>query len=336
MSEMTAERQTGETQAQWLEDELRQTKAALHKVEHELEQALQQIWNLDSGLSRLEQSIGDARGIAAQLPALQEELRQSRALAERLQDRQNDLAAKTEELGRQQQSELERDRQDRAALLARADASSRTVDQFDSRVRLLEESLRKIEEALGQVKLGQEALLRDMEEIGSRNARNLEAVLGLEHALGKLGGDIEELQRWDAEIVEKVNVGEERLRRQEERFDKLEGNLELPVKIKEELDRARFERQQMVERLGKLETAATEILGRTAEFVQALARQDNRGQAHGGQLMELEEQMRQQREAMTDQVKRLVRTIERQRRRQADALAEEIKELGRNEFSADE
>src|SRR3989304_3780880 len=42
-----------DSRLQWLDEELRQTKAALHKVEHELEQALNQIWNLDSGLRKL-------------------------------------------------------------------------------------------------------------------------------------------------------------------------------------------------------------------------------------------------------------------------------------------
>src|SRR4030042_4970319 len=95
---------TASSRLQWLDEELRQAKAGLHKVEHELVQALNQIWNLDSGLRKLEESIGDARGAAAALPGIQEDIRQLRSQGDRLQGRQNDLSPQSEELARQQQA----------------------------------------------------------------------------------------------------------------------------------------------------------------------------------------------------------------------------------------
>src|SRR3990170_4470902 len=78
MIEMSVEKQqvSAESRLQWLDEELRQTKAALHKVEHELEQALSQIWSLDSGLRKLEETIGAAGGVADALPGVQEGIRQ--------------------------------------------------------------------------------------------------------------------------------------------------------------------------------------------------------------------------------------------------------------------
>jgi chromosome segregation ATPase len=327
---------SAEGRLHWLDEELRQAKAALQKIEHELGQALVQIRNLDSGLRKLDDSIGDAAGAGAALPGINDGIRQLRDQADRLQDRQNELAGRTEEVGRQHQSDLERERQERAVVLKQADTAARSVGQFEGRVQLLEESLRHLEEAVAELRLSHDALGRDIEELTNRGARNLETALRLEHEFDAFAGEIEELRKRDGELEERVSLYEERIRREEERVNKFEAHLSLPLDIKEQLDRARFERQQMSERLGKMESSAADLSERTAEFIQGLALVDQRAQAQAGRLLEMGEEMREQRETVFDQLKRLVRTTERQRRRQAEALAQEIKELSRNEFDSEQ
>ena len=327
---------SAEGRLQWLDDELGKIKAAVQKVEHELKQALTQIRNLDSGLSKLEQGGGDAGGAAAALTGIQEEIRQLRSQTDRLQDRQNIIAGRTEEQGRKQQSDLERERQERADVLKRTEAAATSVGQFESRVQLLEESLRRFEEAVAELRLGQQALSRDIEELTSRGARNLETALRLEHQLDALAGDAEALRKRDGELEERVSLYEEKTRREAERVDKFEAHLSLPLEIKEQLDRARFERQQVSERLVKVEASADGLTERTAEFVQGLARLDQRTQGQATRLLEIAEDLKQQREAVFDQLKRLTHTIERQRRRQAEALAQEIKELSRSELNREQ
>jgi len=118
-----------------------------------------------------------------------------------------------------------------------------------------------------------------------------------------------------------------------ERVEKFQEHLSLSLEIKEQLDRSRFERQQISERLVKLETSANDLLERTAEFVQGLARLDQRTQAQATSHLETAEILRRHRETVGDQLQRLVRVMERQRRRQAEALAQEIKELARSDFN---
>ncbi len=324
-----------ENRLQYLDEELREAKAALHKVDHELKQALDQIWNLDSGLHKLEESVGDSGGADA-FPAVQEEVRELRSQADRLQDRHNELAGHAEELGRQQQSDLEREREERAALLKQAEAAARSVGQFESRIHRLEDSLRHMEEAVAEFRLSQNARGHEVEELTSRGARNLETTLRLEHRMDALATDIEALHKRDGELEEKVSLYEERVHREEERVAKFERELSLPREIKEQLDRARFEQQQMIDHLAKMESSTTELSERTAEFVQGLARIDQRTQRQADRLMELSEEVRQQRETVFEQLERLVRTMERQRRRQMETLTQEIKELTRGDFKAEQ
>jgi len=324
-----------QSQLELLDEELRQAKAALHKVEHELEQALNQIWNLDGGLRKLEESMGDARGLAAALPSIQEDIRQLRSQADRLQDRQNDLSAQSDELGRQRQAELGRERQERASVLSQAEAAARSVGQFESRLRLLEDSQRRLEEAVAALRLAQETLTHDMEELSSRGARNLEAALRLEHQQGSLATEIEAIHKRDGELEDRMSLYEEKIRQEGERVEKFQEHLSLLLEIKEQLDRSRFERQQISERLGKLEASANGLLERTAEFVQGLARLDQRTKVQVTRLLEMAEDLRRHRETVGDQLQRLVRVMERQRRRQTEALAQEIKELARSDFNSE-
>ena len=324
-----------ENRLQWLDGELQQAKAALQKVEHELKQALGQIGTLGSGLHKLEKSVGDSSAADA-LPRVQEGIRELRSQAGRLQDRHNELATRAEELGRQQQSDLERERQERAALLTQAETAARSVGQFESRIQLLEESLRHVEEAVAELRRSQETLGHEVGELASRGARNLETALRLEHRVDALAIDIEALNKRDGELEERVRLYEERVHREEGRVDKFERELSLPREIKEQLDRSRFEQQQMSERLVKMEASTGEVSERTAEFIQGLARLDQRTQGQAERLMEMAEEVRQQRETVFEQLKRLVRTMERQRRRQAEALAQEIKELSRSDFKAEQ
>lgn len=324
---------TVESRLQTLDEELRRAKASLDKVEHELGQALNQIWGLDSGLRKLEENVGDAAGIADSIPGLQEDIRQLRGQVDRLQERQAALVGRAEDMGRQQQSDLERERQERATLLKQAEAAARSVGQFESRIQLLEDSLRRVEESVAEARLSHQTLARDVEELTNRGNRNLETALRLEHLIESLGEEIEALHKRDGELEEKVTLHEERVRRGEEKINKFETHLSLTLEIKEQLDRARFERQQISERLGKLESSAGELAERTAEFTQGLARIDQRTQGQGSRLLEIADDLKQQREEVGDQLQRLIRTMERQRRRQAEALAQEIKELKRSELN---
>lgn len=328
--------QQEESGLQWVEEELREAKARLHKVEHELDQALKQVWSLDAELRKLAEALSPSGTAAAALPGLKEELRQVREQIGRVQDRQTALINRTEEVTRQRQADAGRERQERIALAKQVDALAKGVEQYESRMQALEEAARHIEEKVAGERLAQQDMARDMEELSSRGARNSEASIRVEHELSRAAGEIESLHKEDATLSEHLSLMQEQIRRQGDQLEKLEAVAAFRQEAKELLQRARFEQEQLAERLGAVERINNEFAERVQEFVQGLARLDQRSQAQATRLLAMAEEMQQLGEQTKGQMKRLFQVILRQRRRQVEALTQEIKELSQGEHNSRE
>jgi myosin heavy subunit len=134
--------------SEWLENELRDTKARLHKVEGELEQALKHAWSLESEIRKIHEAMNVSGSAVSQISAMREEVRQVRDHLSKLQDRQAAISNRTEEAVRQRQADSGRDKQDISTLTKQIEGVGRGVDQFDSRLKSLEESVRRRKTAL--------------------------------------------------------------------------------------------------------------------------------------------------------------------------------------------
>ena len=323
--------QQPDTALQWLEEELRETKARLHKVEHELDQSLKQVWSLDGDLRKLVEAMAASAATLTALPGLREDMRQLRDQVGRAQDRQAALASRAEEALRQRGADAGRDRQERGALTRQVDGLAREIGQYEGRIQAIEETVRHVEEEVAAVRLAQQSLTRDLEEASGRTARGLDASARLEQQLQRTLEAIESLRKQDDLLSERLNLGQEQTRHHGDQLDKLEGIAAFPLEVKELLQRERFEREQAVERLVATERAAGQVADSVHEFVQGLARLEQRGQAHAAQLLALTEEMRELTEATQGRLKRLFQVMLRQRRRQLEALSQEIKELSHGE-----
>ncbi len=331
-----AQRKEEESPVTWLEGELRETKARLHKVESELDQALKQVWSMGADVRRLSESLSVSGSSAATLSTVREELRQVHGQVSKLLDRHATLAHRTDEVVRQRQAEGGREAQDMAALTKQIDAASRGVQQFENRMQALEEVARHSEEGVAGERLVGQTLERHLEDLANRLSRTHEATLRLDQETTRAAAELERLDKVDAVIDERTSLVIEQAKRAGERIDKLERVAEFPEEARELLKRANFEREQLSLRLVAIEKIATEVSERTQEFVQGLARLDHRSQAQGAQLVELAGQLRDLSDHTRSQLKWTFQILLRQRRRQLETLSQEIKELSQGELhSAD-
>src|SRR5207247_9193316 len=140
--------QEPESPVEWLENELRETKARLDKGEGELEQALKKVWSLESDVRRVAEAFSVSGSASAALAALREDVRQLHTQIGKAEDRQSALANRTDEMFRQRQTESGRDRQDIGELAKQVASVTKTVEHFEARAQMLEEVSRRLEEGV--------------------------------------------------------------------------------------------------------------------------------------------------------------------------------------------
>jgi chromosome segregation ATPase len=326
--------QEPEGPVEWLENELRDTKARLHKVEGELEQALKQLWSMEAGVRRLTESSAVSGSVSATIAGLREDIRQLHTQMGKLDDRQAALANRTDEMLRQRQTESSRDRQDIGSLSRDFTSISKNVEHYETRAQALEETIRRVEEAAAGGRLADQALERHFEDLSTRTARAHEAVLRIEHDLSRVPPELEKLAKDDAAHVERVQLIQEQVRRLAERIDKLEAIAAFPEEARDLLQRANFEREQLSTRILQVERMSGEVTDRLAEFLQSTSRLDQRTQNQAAEIIELTGQLNELSDQAKSQLKRISQVLLRQRRRQYEALAQEIKELGQGDLQS--
>ena len=320
--------------ADWVENELRETKARLHKIESELAQALKQTYSLDADLRKVVEAIAVTGSVEAALQASREEVRQMRDQLSRIQDRQSAINSRMEQITNQRQAELGRDRQDVGLLGKQVEAISRIVDQYDARMKALDEIARRIEDDFATVRVSNQALERTVDELNTRTARSQEATMRLDHEFTRLTGSVEKLETSEETVVDRMTLVLEQLRRSLERLDKLEQLAEFEQEIRDALQKADFERDQLTQRMGIAERLTNDVADRSDEFVQGLARLDQRSQQQAAEFVALAGQLQDLTDLTKAGLKKVYQTLLRQRRRASEAMNQEIKELTQGELHA--
>ncbi len=156
--------QEPESPVEWLENELRETKARLHKVEGELDQALKQVWSLEADVRRVAEAFSVSGSASAALSALREDVRQLHSQMGKTQDRHSALANRTDEMFRQRQTETGRDRQDLSEVTKQVGGVTKSIEHLENRVQSMEEASRRMEEGVAGGHLADEALERQIED----------------------------------------------------------------------------------------------------------------------------------------------------------------------------
>jgi chromosome segregation ATPase len=331
-----AKRDTPEALNEWLERELRDTRARLHKVESELEQSLKRVWTLESDVKRLSDAAGQAGSASSVISTLREELRQVRDQLGRMQDRQTAISNRAEEAIRLRSAGDGRDKHDIGDVSKRIEAVARSVEPWDNRIQALEEALRRAEEDVSGARLTAQSLDRIVDEIGTRANRAMETSARLEQGYAANAGDLTSLRKADESFEERIKFILEQVYRAAERIEKLEEFSTFPDEARELIHRSTSERDLLAQRMALIEKQAAELAERTQNLGHALAKVDARQQVQNAQIVDLSGQVHETAEQLLGQLKRFNQLLLRQRRRQLDTLSAEIKELGHGEPRAQE
>jgi len=317
--------------SEWLETELRDAKARLHKVESELQQSLKHSWSLEAEIRKIHEAMNVSGSAASQLSSMREELRQVRDQLTKIQDRQSALTNRTEEVLRQRQADSGRDKQEIATLAKQIEGLARGLGQYEDRMKSLEEIVRRAEDAVSAIRLGAQAIERQFEEVALRGQRGLEAASRLEQDVARITGDVETLRKTGAQLDDKIRLSLEGVRRSAERLDKLDDIANFPAEARELIHRANSERDQLAQRIALAEKLGGELAEQLQQLTHHVAKIDQRQQVQNAQIMDLMGRVQETSEQLHAQVKRVFQLLLRQRRRHMDTIAQEIKELSQSE-----
>lgn len=326
----------GDGPADWIESELRETKARLHKIESELAQALKQTYGLEAEMRKLLESLSVAGSVETSVGAVREEVRQLREQMGRIHDRQGVVQGRVDQMVTQRQSEQGRDRNDVASAVKQVEALHRILEQGDARSKHIDETVRRIEEEVSGMRLTNQSIDRAMEEMTARAARTHETTMRLDQESNRVAGEIARLEKTDDGLTERVAAYLDQLRRAFERLDKIESLTTFADEVRDNLQRASNEREQLATKVAAVEHIGSQLVETTAEFAIMLAKLDQRSQnqvaesmAQAGALADLTDQTKLA-------TKKMYQMLLRQRRRRSEALNQEIKELTAGEVHAND
>ena len=127
----------------WLEEEVRQAKALVHKLQQQVEQTTNQAWVLSQGLQKAEDVLAAMSAQLAALPQVQDEVRQLKEQVGRLHERLLASQGRMEETVRQQQTAMERGARGAQRLSAPVEGIEKLTQSYEGRVLAMEEGQRR-------------------------------------------------------------------------------------------------------------------------------------------------------------------------------------------------
>ncbi|MFQ5472296.1 MAG: hypothetical protein ACE5FA_05350, partial [Dehalococcoidia bacterium] len=289
------------------------------------------IWSVDADVRTLTETVSSSGDASTAVDKLREELRRQADGLERQKDRHNELANHVDETLRQRRSESGRDRQDLSAISKQIEGVERSTAKYDARIQALDEAMRHNEEQIASVKLFEQGLERSITELVTKAEKADETTNRIGGETAQLFGQLEKLQQEQAQIQERMALMQEQVRRLLERVDKLDDIAEFPNEVKELIERASFERDQLSQRLNIIDRIAEEATERVQAIQQAVALIEQRSHNQAAELTEIARHLQELDEQTGAELRKIIKVTLRQRRRQVEALSQEIRELSKGE-----
>ncbi|MGI8549600.1 MAG: hypothetical protein ACR2PL_02220 [Dehalococcoidia bacterium] len=320
------------TQIVWLEDELRETKAQVVRLQQSVEQSGGQIGGLTLQVHQTEDA-GSA--LAARLDGLPPFSQQIAHLRESQLQTEDRVAAGNRQIAdglRQGQIDNERLRQELNGTYRRIEMLERAVSGWDGRCEKLEEADRRLQEAVSLIRQRNEEIERRQEAAETHSTRGTETLKRYDHELGRLTGEIETLQKQVTLFGQRTQVFGEMIKRVEEHVDAVAVEVTGQTEIFEKIDLLRAELHRLEDRLSAAELQHEEHRERLDDHRRLVGLLDGKDRGFVERLSNLQEEILSNRAQVGEQFQRLHQALDRQKRRQIEDLERDLRELKLHAF----
>lgn len=325
--EWRAEREANQGPGPWADQELRDARAQIIRLQHQVEQREAEAEELFNRVRQVED------GLVA-LGAELDRSREARSLLEQLreqvdgvQESQVALEQRLEDLSRRWQEEAERSRQIQNDLIKTLGQLDRAVQTWNARLESLEEANRRLHEVLAHHEQRIDGNDRQLESLEIRSARAVEASKRADQEFSRLGVELDALRAQDEALGERLHLFNEWLRHAENQMNHLQEQARLRQDIMDKLELQRVERQRLEDRVNEMSSFLEGVRERLDEQQRLMGLLDAKGQGLQSRLSTMQDQIQSHRQQVADLLTRLVQAQERQKRRQMEDLEREIREL---------
>ena len=312
---------------QWLEEEQRQQKAAVLKLQQQLDQIQGNSWTLSDRVNAVENAMNAVATHGAHVAHVEEELRQTRESIERLHTRLEEREQRDASEEHTSQVQYERDREARVELTQKQAVIEKEQSALLERSQASEEMARRRQEESFQLAQAIEALRAADDKFSSlilsQQDQTKHHAQGLEethHSFGSLQAEDELLQSRIQHIAEQVRRLEshEPLREMEER---------LAQTVTEQGELHRVERLRLERRVIEVQMSYEQYRSNMEDLRQEVIQVHGKGQALTEHLEYVRDQLWELRNNLAEQFGTIQSAEEQQRRRQVAELEQQIKEL---------
>jgi chromosome segregation ATPase len=320
----------------WLEEEVRQAKALVHKLQQQVEQTTNQAWVLSQGLQKAEDILATMSAQLVTLPQLQDEVRQLKEQVGRLHERLLASQGRMEETVRQQQTAMEREREERGATTRRLDAAEKLTQSYEGRVLAIEEGQRRLRDDTSLLQKRAAELDKGVEEVAGKTARHSETVKRLEQESGRVHAELDALAKQDSALSERLQLLGEQARRTEEQVAVIGADRVVRQEFADAETHRRGEQQRLADRLKGLEQTLGEIRQRAEDQGRALELLETKASTQMERVTLFQQQIRDHRQQVAEFLRKLAQFEERQKRRQLASLEQELKEIKQRDLKLGE
>jgi chromosome segregation ATPase len=311
----------------WLEDELREAKVQVARLEQGLSEARGQITALTSLVHAAEDGTTATSARLAEIPQVAGQVGQVRQTLVQLEEQAGAVDRRLTEALRLQQLESERLRQDVNATHRRVELVERLVETWSPRFEHLEDADRRLHEAITLTRQRTEELERRQESAELRTSRGLEAMQRYDHEIGRLAVDVQAFQKREALTGERLQAFGESVRRAERQTEAIATEVAEQREFSEKLELLRAEIHRVEDRISAFETSTDSNQQELADHRRSLGLLDGKDRGFSDRLALIQTELAAYREQVADQFHRLHIALDRHRRRQIEELERDLRDL---------
>ncbi|GIW06240.1 MAG: hypothetical protein KatS3mg060_1045 [Dehalococcoidia bacterium] len=242
----------------WLEDEARQAKAGLTRMQGQYDQLLGFMREFSDQLRIMQDGIASLRSQTAQIAQMDEALKSVQGAVAQCRDSLADLAASTDRARKTDQGEVERLRAILAEAWHRIEAIRHDLDPLPGKIQNLNEAQQRVVESVQAANSAHDALRAEVTQLGQKIQISAEREKRVDDRFGDLQLQIDNLARQSETLSDQIRILSDRLIQTEERMSAVLAEEEARRALEQQLHLVRVALSRVEKQAHDLDVRSTE------------------------------------------------------------------------------